>query len=160
MRMRKLTPYLKHPLIKVENAKVIYPSVKQRTKENSMKLKVNRDSREIIEGIIHPAEKEYIAWVADTLNCEIEDLVLLDSLNPEDEEGDYLSSFFPANSKLQEILIHDDLGEKQIPALMFDDFSVGVVFAGNYKGIPFIADQNASPFAVYVNQQNLSGYES
>lgn len=125
-----------------------------------MELKVNESSREIIDEIIQTPEKEYIEWVADTLNCRIDNLVILESLNPDDEEGDYLSSFFPANSKLHEMVIHDDLGEKQIPALIYDDFSIGVVFIGDYKGIQFIASQNASPFAIYVNQKDLEQYES
>lgn len=124
-------------------------------------MKANENSNEIIQQMmLNTAEKEYLKWVSNSLHCRIEDLALLDSLNPEDEEGDYLSSFFPANSKYQQMLIHDDLSEKQIPALLFPDFSIGVVYIGMYKDIPFIANQNASPFAVYVNQQNLKRSES
>jgi hypothetical protein len=69
-----------------------------------------------------------------------------------------LSSFFP--EKYQNFLIHEDKGEKQIPALMFDNFFVGSVYMGNYKGVPFIANKNTSSFTVYINQQNLKEYES
>ena len=118
-----------------------------------MKLKINADSREII----HTAEKKYVNWVADTLKCGVEDLVLLDSLNPDDEEGDYLRSFFPAiNPEVyQTMLIHSDTDTKQIPELCSSDFSVGVVYMGMYKGVPFIANQNASPFTVWVKEEDI-----
>lgn len=122
-----------------------------------MKLKINISSQEIIEGIIHPAEKKYVDWIADTLQCDVKDLLLLESLNPDDEEGDYLHSFFPDTKPevYQEMVIHSDNDARQIPELCFEDFSVGVVYMGMYKGMPFIADQNASPFAVWVKEEDI-----
>lgn len=129
-----------------------------------MKLKVNEVSQLVIEELmgLHPAEQKYIEWVAERLGCFIADLRLLESLDPNDEEGDYLQSFFPAELELQnhdwsEHLIHSDKNtKKQIKELQFSDYSIGDVYEMQFFGKKIIADQNASPFGVYMKNKDIS----
>ena len=128
-----------------------------------MKLQVNEVSQLVIEELmeLHPAEQKYIEWVAKRLRCQVSDLRLLESLDPDDEEGDNLKSFFPAKLKLQDYdwsqhLIHSDANQKkQIKELQFIGWSIGDVYELQLFGKTIIADQNASPFGVYIQKEDI-----
>lgn len=129
-----------------------------------MKLKINKASQLVIEELMElsPAERKYIEWIAKRLGCFISDLRLLESLDPDDEEGNNLKSFFPAELKLQdydwsERLIHSDGNQKkQIKELQFSNWSIGDVYELQLFGKKIIADQNASPFGVYMRNEDIS----
>ncbi len=129
-----------------------------------MKLRTNEASQLVIEELLelHPAEQKYIEWVAKRLDCSIADLRLLESLDPDDEEGDNLKSFFPAELELQdydwsEQLVHSDGNQnKQIKELQFSGWSIGDVYELQFFGKKIIADQNASPFGVYMKNEDIS----
>ena len=128
-----------------------------------MKLKINKASQIIIQELIesHPSESKYIQWVAKRLGCFVSDLRLLESIHQEDEEGDNLVSFFPDELMLQnedwrKHLIHsDDDSNLQIEELSFSDFAIGNVYELQLFGRKMIADQNASPFAVYIRKEDV-----
>ena len=128
-----------------------------------MKLKINKASQIIIQELIesHPSESKYIQWIAKRLGCFVSDLRLLESIHQEDEEGDNLVSFFPDELMLQnedwkKHLIHsDDDSNLQIEELSFRDFSIGNVYEMELFGKKMIADQNASPFAVYIRKEDV-----
>lgn len=128
-----------------------------------MKLKINKASQIIIQELIesHPSENKYIQWVAKRLGCLVSDLRLLESIHQEDEEGDNLVSFFPDKLMLQNYdwkkhLIHsDDDSNLQIEELSFRDFSIGNVYEMELFGKKIIADQNASPFGVYIRKEDV-----
>ena len=127
-----------------------------------MKLKINKASQIIIQELIesHPSESKYIQWVAKRLGCLVSDLRLLESIHQEDEEGDNLVSFFPDELMLQnedwkKHLIHsDDDSNLQIEELSFSDFAIGNVYELQLFGRKMIADQNASPFAIYIRKED------
>ena len=129
-----------------------------------MKLKVNKASQLVIEELmgLHPAEQKYIKWIAKRLSCKISDLRLLDSLNSDDEEGYDIKSFFPAELELQDYdwtkrLIHSDGNQKkQIKELQFSNWSIGNVYELQLFGKKIIADQNYSPFGVYMSNEDIS----
>ena len=133
-------------------------------KDDMMKLKVNEASQLIIEELmgIHPSEQKYIKWIAKRLSCQISDLRLLESLDPDDEEGYDIKSFFPAELELQdfdlsEYLIHSDGNQKkQIKELQFSNLSVGDVYELQLFGRKIIADRNGSPFGVYMSNEDIS----
>lgn len=128
-----------------------------------MKLKINKASQIIIQELIesHPSESKYIQWVAKRLGCLVSDLRLLESIHQEDEEGDNLVSFFPDKLMLQnedwrKHLIHsDDDSNLQIEELSFSDFAIGNVYELQLFGRKMIADQNASPFAIYIRKEDV-----
>lgn len=128
-----------------------------------MKLKINKASKIIIQELIesHPSESKYIQWVAKRLGCLVSDLRLLESIHQEDEEGDNLVSFFPDELMLQnedwkKHLIHsDDDSNLQIEELSFSDFAIGNVYELQLFGRKMIADQNASPFAIYIRKKDV-----
>ena len=128
-----------------------------------MKLKINKASQIIIQELIesHPSESKYIQWVAKRLGCFVSDLRLLESIHQEDEEGDNLVSFFPDELMLQnedwkKHLIHsDDDSNLQIEELSFSDFAIGNVYELQLFGRKMIADQNASPFAIYIRKEDV-----
>ena len=128
-----------------------------------MKLKINKASQIIIQELIesHPSESKYIQWIAKRLGCLVSDLRLLESIHQEDEEGDNLVSFFPDKLMLQnedwrKHLIHsDDDSNLQIKELSFSDFAIGNVYELQLFGRKMIADQNASPFAVYIRKEDV-----
>ena len=128
-----------------------------------MKLKINKASQIIIQELIesHPSENKYIQWVAKRLGCFVSDLRLLESIHQEDEEGDNLVSFFPDKLMLQNYdwrkhLIHsDDDSNLQIEELSFSDFAIGNVYELQLFGRKMIADQNASPFVIYIRKEDV-----
>lgn len=103
----------------------------------------------------------YIQWIAKRLGCLVSDLRLLESIHQEDEEGDNLVSFFPDELMLQnedwkKHLIHsDDDSNLQIEELSFSDFAIGNVYEMELFGKKIIADQNASPFGVYIRKEDV-----
>lgn len=129
-----------------------------------MKLKVNEESQLIIEELmgLHPADQKYIKWIAKQLSCKIADLRLLESLDPDDEEGFDIKSFFPAELELQDCdfskyLIHSDGNQKkQIKELQFSNWSIGDVYELRLFGRKIIADRNGSPFGVYMSNEDIS----
>lgn len=129
-----------------------------------MKLKVNEASQLVIEELmgLHPAEQKYIKWIAERLSCNISDLRLLESLDSDDEEGYNIKSFFPAELELQDYdwskcLIHSEENQKkQIKELQFSNWSIGNVYELRLFGKKIIADQNYSPFGVYIKDEDIS----
>ena len=159
---KRITP-LKDPPYQKSGSQSYSPQLNE-NKGNMMKLKVNEASQLVFEGLmeLHPAERKYIEWVAKQLGCSIADLRLLESLDPNDEEGFNLKSFLPAELELQdydwsERLIHSDVNQnKQIKELQFVGWSIGNVYELQFFGRKIIADQNASPFGVYMRNEDIS----
>ena len=159
---KRITPLKRPPYQKSCNQS--YSSQLNETKGNTMKLKVNEASQLIIEELmgLHPSDQKYIKWIAKRLSCKITDLRLLESLDPDDEEGWFIESYFPAELKLQdydwsECLIHSDGNQKkQIKELQFSNLSVGDVYELQLFGRKIIADQNGSPFGVYMSNEDIS----
>lgn len=123
-----------------------------------MELKVNEFSQEIIEDICLSSISEYtyVRWVAKRLNCKISELRLLESLNPSDEEGWFIESFFPVGSEIKQTLLHSDMDKyRKVSELCFDDFSIGEVIEVEYKGKKLIADRNASPIGMYICERDI-----
>ena len=129
-----------------------------------MKLKVNEASQLIIEELmgLHPSDQKYIKWIAKRLNCKITDLRLLESLDPDDEEGWFIESYFPAELKLQdydwsECLIHSDGNQKkQIKELQFSNLSVGDVYELQLFGRKIIADPTSYVFFQFLLSIGIS----
>lgn len=123
-------------------------------------IKVHSGSQELIKEITSDCISMgvYVKWVAQQLDCTVEDLVLIESQSSEDEEGWEISSFFPVSSKIEKRLIHSDMEDKnkKFTELQFNDFSIGEVLEVKYNGTKFIADRNASPIALYANKHSLS----
>lgn len=143
---QKNNPPKKPPLSEKWNQS--YSSQFNEMKGDMMKLKVNEASQLIIEELmgIHPSEQKYIKWIAKRLSCQISDLRLLESLDPDDEEGYDIKSFFPAELELQDYdfskcLIHSDGNQnKQINELRFSNWSIGNVYELQLFGKNIIAD--------------------
>lgn len=123
-----------------------------------MELKVNEFSQEIIEDICLSSISEYtyVRWVAKRLNCKISELRILESLNPSDEEGWFIESFFPVGLEIKQTLLHSDIDKnRKVSELCFDDFSIGEVIEVEYKDKKLIADRNASPIGMYICERDI-----
>ena len=123
-----------------------------------LKVKVNEFSQEIIKDICLSSISEYayVRWVAKRLNCKISELRILESLNPSDEEGWFIESFFPVGSEIKQTLLHSDMDKNhQVSELCFADFSIGEVIEVEYKDKKLIADRNASPIGMYICERDI-----
>ena len=121
-----------------------------------MVLKINEESDIIISEWMMTEMREYFRFIADKLDCEIDDLCYLD-VHPDfielDEEGWNINSFFPKGTQLAVGTLHDDMNGKI--AIEIPNFSIGVVKEVVANGKVFYADYNASPIGMITKREGL-----
>ena len=98
-----------------------------------MVLKINESSDNIISEFMTIEMSEYLKFIAEKLDCVIDELCYLD-VHPDfeklDEEGWNINSFFPKGTKLAVGTLHDEMNGKIAISLLqiMTDLSVVVVF--------------------------------
>lgn len=121
-----------------------------------MVLKINEASDTIISEMIASGLGEYFRFVAEKLDCCIDDLCYLD-VHPDyveiDEEGWNIGSFFPACTIFIERTIHDDMDGKI--AIEIPNYSIGVIKEIVVNNKVFYANYNASPIGVITKREGL-----
>ena len=118
-----------------------------------MKQKVvTWDIQEHIQDLMkeYPVTKEYFAWVAERLNCSINEIEGL-SVRPEfqkiDKEGWNIESFFETGTSIRRLFTHVNK--------FADGFAFGDVEEIQVGNDLFIAEVNASPYIVYANPNTI-----
>ena len=121
-----------------------------------MVLKINEESDSIISEWMMTEMREYFRFIADKLDCEIDDLCYLD-VHPDfielDEEGWNIGSFFPKGTTFGIGTIHDEMVGKI--AVEIPNFSIGVIKEIVVNGKVFYADYNASPVGIITKREGL-----
>jgi hypothetical protein len=92
-------------------------------------------------------ENFYDDVIAALLHCKRSDVVMLNSLNPEDEEGCDISDFFPQGTKLQTLIRTEPIFTVSESGA---ECGMGVLTIFLANGLKFVATQNSSPYAVYT----------
>lgn len=100
----------------------------------------------------YPEWESYYDMIAAIVGCKRSDLVALEAINPENEEGIDITEFFPEGTIIQpqveiENVYTVDLENKKC--------GMGCLNIFNVEGIKFVSEQNASPLAVYTSKLNL-----
>lgn len=98
----------------------------------------------------YPATQEYFAWVAERLNCsinEIEGLAVRPEFQETDEEGWNIESFFEPNTSIKHLFTYNN---KYVDGFFFGD--VEEIQVGHDL---FITEVNASPYFVYANPNTI-----
>ena len=91
-----------------------------------------------------PSARKFYEMVAGKLNCNIEDLALIEvnsDFQEVDDEGWRIKSFFPTNALIKIKIISEDYA--------VDDFAVGEVIEITYGDEKFIGESDASPWGVW-----------
>lgn len=91
-----------------------------------------------------PSARKFYEMVAGKLNCNIEDLALIEvnsDFQEVDEEGWCIKSFFPTNALIKIKIINEDC--------VVDDFAFGEVIEITYGDEKFIGESDASPWGVW-----------
>lgn len=121
-----------------------------------MVLKINEASDTIISEMMALGLGEYFRFVADKLDCCIDDLCYLD-VHPDfiemDEEGWNIGSFFPKGTSFGVGTIHDEMEGKI--AIEIPNYSIGVIKEVVVNNKVFYADYNASPIGVITKREGL-----
>lgn len=91
-----------------------------------MVLKINESSDNIISEFMTMEMSEYLKFIAEKLDCVIDELCYLD-IHPDfeelDEEGWNINSFFPKGTQLSVGTLHDEMNGKI--AIEIPNFSIG-----------------------------------
>ena len=98
----------------------------------------------------YPATQEYFAWVAERLNCsinEIEGLAVRPEFQETDEEGWNIESFCEPGTRIRHLFTHKN---KHV-----DGFTFGDVEEIQVGYDLFITEVNASPYYVYANPNTI-----
>lgn len=121
-----------------------------------MVLKIKESSDAIISEFMTMDMAEYIKFIAEKLDCAIDELCYLD-VHPDfekwDEEGWLIGSFFPKDTSFSVGTIHDDMNGKI--AIEIPNFSIGVVKEVIVNGKVFYADYNTSPVGMITKREGL-----
>ena len=121
-----------------------------------MILKINEASDNIISEFMMTEMSEYLKFIAEKLDCNIDELCYLD-VHPDfeelDEEGWNINSFFPKGIPFGVGTIHDEDNGKI--AIEIPNFSIGVVKEVIANGKVFYADYNASPIGMITKREGL-----
>lgn len=121
-----------------------------------MVLKINEFSDDIISEEMTTEMGEYIKFIAEKLDCTIDELCYLDvhpDFEKSDEEGWNINSFFPKGTELSVETLHDEMDGKI--AIEIPNFSVGVIKKVVVNGKVFYADYNASPIGMITKREGL-----
>ncbi len=118
-----------------------------------MKQKVTTwDVQEHIQDLLkeYPATKEYYNWVAERLNCRVNEIVGL-AVHPDfeetDEEGWNVESFFSSGTCIKHLFNHKNV--------YVTGFTFGDVEELQVGSDLFISEVNASPYFVYANPRSI-----
>ena len=121
-----------------------------------MVLKINESSDNIISEFMTMEMSEYLKFIAEKLDCAIDELCYLD-VHPDfeelDEEGWNINSFFPKGTQLAVGTLHDEINGKI--AIEIPNFSIGVIKEVVANGKVFYADYNASPIGMITKREGL-----
>ena len=121
-----------------------------------MVLKINELSDEFISEFMITEMSEYLKFIAEKLDCNIDELCYLD-VHPDfeelDEEGWNIGSFFPKGTSFGVGTIHDEDNGKI--AIEIPNFSVGVIKEVVVNNKVFYADYNASPIGMITKREGL-----
>lgn len=121
-----------------------------------MVLKINEFSDDIISEELMTEMGEYVKFIAEKLDCDIDELCYLDvhpDFEKSDEEGWNINSFFPKGTKLSVETLHDEMDGKI--AIEIPNFSIGVIKKVVVNGKVFYADYNASPIGMLTKREGL-----
>ena len=121
-----------------------------------MVLKINEFSDDIISEELMTEMGEYIKFIAEKLDCDIDGLCYLDvhpDFEKSDEEGWNINSFFPKGTKLSVETLHDEMDGKI--AIEIPNFSIGVIKKVVVNGKVFYADYNSSPIGMLTKREGL-----
>ena len=121
-----------------------------------MVLKINESSDDIISELMTMGMAEYLKFIAEKLDCAIDELCYL-SVHPDfeelDEEGWIINSFFPKGVSFSVETIHDEMNGKI--AIEIPNFSIGVIKEVVVNNKVFYADYNASPIGMITKREGL-----
>lgn len=98
----------------------------------------------------YPDTRKYFAWIAERLNCsidEIEGLAVRPEFQEADEEGWNIESFFEPGTSIKRLFMHKNQ--------QTDNFSFGLVEEIQVGDDLFITEVNASPYLVYANPNTI-----
>jgi hypothetical protein len=102
-----------------------------------------------------PEYAPYYDMIAAILGCKRNELVILESLDENDEEGSYVEQFFPKDSAIKiqvEMTSVFVCNEESEPNRVC---GMGDLKLFTADGIKFISEQNAGPIVIYANKNSI-----
>jgi hypothetical protein len=104
---------------------------------------------------------EYLKWVEQTLGSSLDNIVVIYSINDDEELWSIEDYVIPHGFTYEKVIDYpNDSFEKETGVTFGKDengygFSIGHVEVGMLNGVKVVFDQNASPFGFYIKKSDL-----
>jgi hypothetical protein len=108
---------------------------------------------------IYPVE--YLKWVEQTLGSSLDDIVVIYSINDDEELWSIENYVIPHGFTYEKVIDYpNDSFEEETGVTFGKDengygFSIGHVEVGMLNEVKVVFDQNASPFGLYIKKSDL-----